>query len=76
MDDHDFDPQWAPLLPTPILSKWMLLNVMNRLSLITFGKYVGSKIKLVAEKIETISDLLRRVIGKGLQIFPNSCRLT
>jgi c-di-GMP-related signal transduction protein len=42
--------------PILILSNWILLSAINKLSLITLniGRYVDSNIKLVAEKIETM----------------------
>jgi len=56
LDDHDFDPKWDPLLPYTDIIKVDIVECDPQILIDNIGKYVGSKIKLVAEKIETIED--------------------
>jgi len=56
LDDHDFDPKWDPLLPYTDIIKVDVVECDPQTLIDNIGKYVGSKIKLVAEKIETIED--------------------
>lgn len=56
LDDHDFDPQWDVLLPYTDIIKVDIVECEEQTLLDNIGKYVDSKIKLVAEKIETIED--------------------
>ena len=56
LDDHDFDPKWDPLLPYTDIIKVDVVECDPQILIDNIGKYVGSKIKLVAEKIETIED--------------------
>lgn len=56
LDDHDFDPQWDPLLPYTDIIKVDVVECNEQILIDNIGKYVGSKIKLVAEKIESMQD--------------------
>lgn len=56
LDDHDFDPQWDPLLPYTDIIKVDVVECNEQTLIDNIGKYVDSKIKLVAEKIETMQD--------------------
>jgi EAL and modified HD-GYP domain-containing signal transduction protein len=56
LDDHDFDPQWDVLLPYTDIIKVDIIECDEQTLIDNIGKYKDSKIKLVAEKIETIED--------------------
>lgn len=56
LDDHDFDPQWDVLLPFADIIKVDVVECDEQALLNNIGKYKDSKIKLVAEKIETAED--------------------
>lgn len=56
LDDHDFDPQWDVLLPYIDIIKVDIVECDEQTLVGNIGKYVDSKIKLVAEKIETMED--------------------
>jgi EAL and modified HD-GYP domain-containing signal transduction protein len=56
LDDHDFDPQWDVLLPYVDIIKVDIVECDEQTLIDNIGKYVNSKIKLVAEKIETMQD--------------------
>ncbi|WP_293745810.1 EAL domain-containing protein [uncultured Paraglaciecola sp.] len=56
LDDHDFDPKWDVLLPYIDIIKVDIVECDEQTLIDNIGKYKGTKIKLVAEKIETIED--------------------
>ena len=56
LDDHDFDPKWDVLLPYTDIIKIDIVECDEQTLLDNIGKYVASKIKLVAEKIETVQE--------------------
>jgi EAL and modified HD-GYP domain-containing signal transduction protein len=56
LDDHDFDPQWDVLLPYVDIIKVDIVECDKQTLIDNIGKYVDSRIKLVAEKIETMQD--------------------
>jgi EAL and modified HD-GYP domain-containing signal transduction protein len=56
LDDHDFDPQWDALLPYTDIIKVDVVECDEQTLIDNIGKYVGSNIKLVAEKIETMEN--------------------
>lgn len=56
LDDHDFHPQWDVLLPYTDIIKVDIVECDEQTLIDNIDKYKGSKIKLVAEKIETIED--------------------
>jgi len=56
LDDHDFDPQWDVLLPYADIIKIDIVECDEQTLIDNIGKYVSSKIKLVAEKIETMEE--------------------
>lgn len=56
LDDHDFAPQWDVLLPYIDIIKVDVVECDEQVLLDNIGKYVSTKIKLVAEKIETIQE--------------------
>lgn len=56
LDDHDFDPKWDVLIPFTDIIKVDIIECDEQTLIDNIGKYVDSKIKLVAEKIETIED--------------------
>jgi EAL and modified HD-GYP domain-containing signal transduction protein len=56
LDDHDFDPQWDALLPYINIIKVDIVECDEQTLIDSIGKYADSKIKLVAEKIETMEE--------------------
>ena len=56
LDDHDFDPKWDVLLPYADIIKVDIVECDEQTLMDNITKYVGSKIKLVAEKIETMAE--------------------
>jgi EAL and modified HD-GYP domain-containing signal transduction protein len=56
LDDYDFDPKWDVLLPYTDIIKVDIVECDEQTLMNNIGKYVDSKIKLVAEKIETMQD--------------------
>lgn len=56
LDDHDFNPQWDVFLPYIDIIKIDIVECDEQTLIDNIGKYAGSKIKLVAEKIETMQD--------------------
>jgi EAL and modified HD-GYP domain-containing signal transduction protein len=56
LDDHDFDPQWDVLLPYTDIIKVDIVECDEQTLVDNIGKFKDSKIKLVAEKIETAQD--------------------
>jgi EAL and modified HD-GYP domain-containing signal transduction protein len=56
LDDHDFDPRWDVLLPYADIIKVDIVECDEQALIDNIGKYAGSKIKLVAEKIETLKE--------------------
>jgi len=56
LDDHDFDPKWDVLLPYIDIIKVDIVECDEQALMDNIDKYVESKIKLVAEKIETIQE--------------------
>ena len=56
LDDHDFDPQWDVLLPYIDIIKIDTVDCDQQALTDNIGKFVDSKIKLIAEKIETLED--------------------
>jgi EAL and modified HD-GYP domain-containing signal transduction protein len=56
LDDHDFDPKWDVLLPYTDIIKVDIVECDAQTIIENIGKYAGSKIKLVAEKIETMEE--------------------
>jgi EAL and modified HD-GYP domain-containing signal transduction protein len=59
LDDHDFDPQWDVLLPYIDIIKVDIVECDEQTLMDNIGKYADSKIKLVAEKIETMEEFER-----------------
>lgn len=56
LDDYDFDPKWDVLLPYTDIIKVDIVECDEQTLTDNIGRYVGSKIKLIAEKIETTQD--------------------
>ena len=56
LDDHDFDPKWDVLLPFTDIIKVDIVECDEQTLIDNIGKYVDSKIKLVAKKIETMQE--------------------
>jgi EAL and modified HD-GYP domain-containing signal transduction protein len=56
LDDHDFDPQWDVLLPYTDIIKVDVVECDEQTLVDNIGKYTNSKIKLIAEKIETLQE--------------------
>lgn len=56
LDDHDFDPKWNDFLPYIDIIKVDVVECDEQTLIDNMTKYKESKIKLVAEKIETIDE--------------------
>jgi EAL and modified HD-GYP domain-containing signal transduction protein len=56
LDDHDFDPMWDVLLPYTDIIKVDIVECDEQVLIDNIGKYLGSNIKLIAEKIETLQE--------------------
>jgi EAL and modified HD-GYP domain-containing signal transduction protein len=56
LDDYDFDPKWDVLLPYTDIIKVDIVECDGQTLTDNIGRHAGSKIKLIAEKIETIQD--------------------
>jgi EAL and modified HD-GYP domain-containing signal transduction protein len=56
LDDHDFDPKWDVLLPYADIIKVDIVECDEPTLIDNIKKYAGSKVKLVAEKIETMAE--------------------
>lgn len=56
LDDHDFDPKWNAFLPYIDIIKVDVVECDEQTLIDSMVKYRGSKIKFVAEKIETMEE--------------------
>jgi EAL and modified HD-GYP domain-containing signal transduction protein len=56
LDDHDFDPKWDVLLPYADIIKVDIVECDEPTLIDNIKKYADSKVKLVAEKIETMAE--------------------
>lgn len=56
LDDHDFNPQWDVLIPYTDIIKVDIVECDEQVLIENVQKYRDSKIKLIAEKIETIEN--------------------
>ena len=68
LDDHDFDPQWDVLLPYADIIKVDIVECDEQTLIDNISKFKDSKIKLVAEKIETMEDF-EKYLDMGFDYF-------